>query len=245
MDSKLFRRFCHDLQKIQWKVILAPILLLVLHPLFILWLEYIDGRIILVLAALNVLHYIHSLCVGQRRLYALIESYKPFFLNSYNVEMGLEKVNTGKKDKEGHSIVLYYIYFRRRHRDPKIASQQQQEDDDDDVEDAAAALEEGGDRNTGIPDDDFPPIFIYPFLPGEIYIDLPHDASSMKIDAETWELLQSTHQRSMKKGCLSSYAEFIGTFLGWYFSVPLIIIFIPPLDAAILYLLCRFLPSST
>ena len=62
-----------------------------------------------------------------------------------------------------------------------------------------------------------PPIYVFRLIPGEIDIgEKVYDASSMKVDAETWALLQSTHEKMIRwhpiLKCLAILC-FIGSFV--------------------------------
>jgi hypothetical protein len=61
-------------------------------------------------------------------------------------------------------------------------------------------------------DGGFPPIYIYFDIPGNVHIGETNHDASMKIDAHSWTLLQSTH-----KEVIQTPAFFIATSLNWLF----------------------------
>lgn len=55
-------------------------------------------------------------------------------------------------------------------------------------------MEGGGNRDIGN-EYDVAPIFLNPFIPGDISLDMTHDSFLMRVDKWTWNLLQSNHER--------------------------------------------------
>ena len=110
------------------------------------------------------------------RLTALVESYQPIFLEEFGVEIGYDGDSLSPK---GGWFKIPGIYLRRPRRV---------------VEDEEALV--GGDSEDL---DRFPPIYLARSIPGDIHIDeKEYDVASMKVDAETWSLLQSTHQKMIQ-----------------------------------------------
>ena len=108
------------------------------------------------------------------QLTSLVESYQPLFREDYGVELGYGRFSLSPK---GGWVTLPGIYLRR----PRRSNLDEQE----------ASVGEADDNAVGT----FSPIYLVPLIPGEIHIDeTKYDAASMKVDAETWALLQSTHQ---------------------------------------------------
>ena len=106
------------------------------------------------------------------KLTALVMSYQPIFLKEYGVEIGYDRISLSPKVD---FIKAPGIYLRRPRR---------LVDEEEPVGDKSKDLDAG-----------FPPIYLVHLIPGEIHIrEKKHDATSMKVDAETWSLLQSTHQ---------------------------------------------------
>ena len=111
---------------------------------------------------------------ADTRLTALVETYQPIFLNEYGVEIGYGRFILCGWSK------LPALYLRRPQRlvDEEVAPDC---GDSDDL------------------DGRFPPIYLSRLIPGEIHIDeKEHDAASMKVDAQTWALLQSNHQKMIQ-----------------------------------------------
>ena len=114
---------------------------------------------------------------ADAQLTALVETYQPISLEEYGVEIGYGRFSLSPK---GGWFKIPAIYLRRPQRlvDEEVAP-------------------DGGDSDDL--DGRFPPIYLSRLIPGEIHIDeKEYDAASMKVDAETWALLQSTHQKMIK-----------------------------------------------
>ena len=65
----------------------------------------------------------------------------------------------------------------------------------------------------------YPPIYLDRLIPGEIHIDeKEYDAtSSLKVDAETWTLLRSTHKKMIKQeDCNPTMRTYLTILLGWW-----------------------------
>ena len=135
---------------------------------------------IVTLGVAVILSYVAGRHLGKNadtQVAALVETYQPIFLQEYGVEIGYGRFNMSQ---EGGWNILPAIYLRRPQRlvDEEVAPQGS---DSDDL------------------DGRFPPIYLSRLIPGEILIDeKEYDAASMKVDAETWALLQSTHQKMIK-----------------------------------------------
>ena len=115
---------------------------------------------------------------ADTKLTALVEPYQPIFLEKYGIELGYGKFSLSP---QGVCSKIHGIYLRRPRRV---------------MED-----EEAQDRGHGKDLDGwFPPIYLVRLIPGEIHIDeKEYDANLMKVDAETWALLQSTHQKMIQR----------------------------------------------
>ena len=111
------------------------------------------------------------------QLTSLVESYQSVFLKEYGVELGFGKFSL--LPQGGGCVMLPGIYLRS----PRRSS------------DNDAPIGEGCNHVDGC----FPPVYLVPLIPGEIHIDEgAYDAASMKVDAETWALLQTTHQKMIQ-----------------------------------------------
>jgi hypothetical protein len=123
------------------------------------------------------LHYVAGRYLRKNadtHLTALVESYQPIFLAEYGVEIGYGRFSLSPN---GGWSKIPAIYLRRPQR---LVD-----------EEAAPGVGNRSDNLEGR----FPPIYLSRLIPGEIHIDeKEYDAASMKVDAKTWALLQSTHQ---------------------------------------------------
>ena len=172
-----------------YPLLMLPVLLLV--P---------DDIISIFLFALLVVYvifgYIASLylqTMTDAKIATLVESYQPRFLTEYGVELGYGKFSSGGCCK------VPGIYLRRP-RQLVDEEQAQVVGDCDDLD---------GGR--------IPPIYVFRLIPGEIDIgEKVYDASSVKVDAETWALLRSTHEKMIRwhpsLKCLAILC-FIGSFV--------------------------------
>ena len=119
------------------------------------------------------------------KLTALVESYQPFFLKAYGIELGYNRFKGFRHLRLGVSC-LAGISLRCPRR-PAVLVDEEEVPGGDNV-----VLEDGHEV--------FPPIYIIPLIPGELHMqEKGYDAASMKVDAETWALLQSTHQETMAR----------------------------------------------
>ena len=129
-----------------------------------------------------ILGYASTTYPGEKensRLSALVDSYKPVFHKEYGVELGYGKFSSSPQG--GGCFKVPGIYLRRPHR---MVDEEQ-----------ARVVGTCDDLNGGR----FPPIYVNPLIPGEIVIDEKvYDAASMKVNAEIWTLLQSTHQKMVQ-----------------------------------------------
>ena len=122
------------------------------------------------------------------KLTALAESYQPFFLKAYGMEMGYNKFKGFRQLRLGVSC-LGGIYLRSPRR-PAV---------DEEVPMGGGNMKQQEDGHGVV----FPPIYILPLIPGDLHIqEKGYDADFMKVDAETWALLQSTHQEKVKRALL-------------------------------------------
>jgi hypothetical protein len=113
-------------------------------------------------------------------LTSLVQSYQPLFREEYGVELGYVGFQWSSSSRDGWPT-FPSIYLRRSRR---VDHHKDNVDNNNDDE-----KEEGT----------FSPIYLVPLIPGEIHIDeTTYDAASMKVDAETWSLLQSTHQEMIQ-----------------------------------------------
>jgi hypothetical protein len=132
---------------------------------------------------------------AHRKLTALVESYQPIFLQQYGVELGYRKFAYAK---------LPSIYLRRSRRS----------------EDEEAPVD-GNSKN--VDGANFPPFYLVRLIPGQIHMDEnEYDATSMKVDAETWSLLQSTHRKMIQWQWhpfmnILGFVVFLGFFVGFVF----------------------------
>ena len=127
----------------------------------------------------------------------LVESYQPRFLAEYGVELGYGRFSSSPQG--GGCCKVPGIYLRH----PRRLEDEEQTPVGGDCDDL-----DGG---------RIPPIFVFRLIPGEIDIgEKDYDASSMKVDAETWALLQSTHGKMIRwhpiLKCLAILC-FIGSFV--------------------------------
>ena len=123
-------------------------------------------------------------------LTALVESYQPMFLTQFGVYLGYGRFslspNSGGSKVPG-------IYLRRLRR----------------VMEDEEAPDGGEDRPP-------PPIYLVRLIPGEMHIDeKEYDADLMQVDAETWSLLQSTHQNMIQWHPIMKFLA-ITFILGFY-----------------------------
>ena len=147
--------------------------------------------LLLVYAAVN-----HVRKNVDTRLTSLMESYQPMFLEEYGVELGYGRFSLSPK---GGWFPLPCIYLRRPRRR---------------VDEEAPV---GGDcQDLGR----FPPIYLTRLIPGEIHLDeKEYDPASMKVDAETWSLLQSTHQKMIQWHPIMKFVvilPLLGFYVGCY-----------------------------
>ena len=136
--------------------------------------------LIVAMSVVIFLHYVAGRYLrmnADAQITALVETYKPISLEDYGVEIGYGRFNLSQKSGWYKTPALY---LRRPHRlvDEEVAP-------------------DGGDSNDL--DGRFPPVYLSRLIPGEIHIDeKEYDPASMKVDAQTWALLQSTHQKMIK-----------------------------------------------
>jgi hypothetical protein len=139
--------------------------------------------------------------ISDAKLATLVGSYKPRFLTDYGVELGYGRFNSSSSQGGGccHSKVPG-IYLRRPRRLV-------------DVEKASV-----GSESDVLDGGRIPPIYLFRLIPGEIDIDeKTYDASSMKVDAEAWALLQSTHQTMIQWHPMVIFLAilcFVGSYVG-------------------------------
>jgi hypothetical protein len=109
---------------------------------------------------------------ADARAPAVVELYQPTFLQEYGIELGYRTFES--------SPLIPCIYLRRSRR-------------------LVGGEEAPVGHNCKAMDKCFPPIYVTRLIPGEINIEeKEYDAAAlMKVDAETWSLLQSTHQTMM------------------------------------------------
>jgi hypothetical protein len=131
------------------------------------------------------------------QLIALVDSHQDFFLMACGVELGHSKpTQTYRwwKDDSG-------IYMRCPRR--AVA--------DDEVEAMDGAL----DRSDGI----FPPIFLCLAIPGDVHItEKAHDAS-MKVDAKTFMLIQTTHNQMIVPSRIARWCVWLFLLMFFYFNL--------------------------
>ena len=140
-----------------------------------------------VIIFLSYVAYIFLRQNADAKLTALVDSYQNIFLNEYGVELGYRRNN-----------LLFSIYLRRPHQSAD--------------KDEAPVVVDSKDM-----DGRYPPIYLAPLIPGEIHIhEKEYDAASMKVDAETWTLLQSTQQSLIHWHCSDKMTYKAILFLvGW------------------------------
>jgi len=100
------------------------------------------------------------------------------------------------------TIVIHYMdrhmldeYLRRRRRRTSQGGNEEEA-----LNMVHSSPFDDGNRNS---DYYFPPIFIKPMLPGDLDVNYKqYDASTMRVDPETWSLLQSTHQKLIMRSDL-------------------------------------------
>jgi hypothetical protein len=139
--------------------------------------------------------------ITDAKLATLVESYKPRFLTDYGVELGYGRFNSPSLQGGGCCCSKAPgIYLRRPRRLV-------------DVEKASV-----GGESDALDGGRIPPIYIFRLIPGELDIDeKTYDASSMKVDAEAWALLQSTHQTMIQwhpMVIVLAILCFIGSYVG-------------------------------
>ena len=128
---------------------------------------------------------------ADAKLTALVDSYQNIFINEYGVEIGYGRFILGGWSK------FPAIYLRRPHQSAG--------------KDEAPVVVDSKDM-----DGCYPPIYLVPLIPGEIHILKEYDAASMKVDAETWTLLQSTHQSLIHLDCSDKMLyQAILFWVGW------------------------------
>ena len=112
----------------------------------------------------------------EARAAALVESYHPIFLQEYGIELGYDRFKAAPRDEDRPTDPCIYL---RRSRQLV------------DEEEAPPVGHSGEDMDTF-----FHPIYVTRLIPGEISIeDKEYDAAAlMKVDADAWLLLQSTHE---------------------------------------------------
>jgi hypothetical protein len=163
------------------------ILFMVLYVPFLLFAPRIDapsgnGVIFVVLALMTLYHVLCDHFIFKKvdiELLEIVRSYETRFCEEYGVTLGHAKCSPGHyrwfKDDSG-------IYLRR----PRTA--------------VIPVSSQGRDE----PCEEFPPIYIRGLSsPGNVHIHEPSYDASMKVDSNTWALLQSTHQEIIQHsaGC--------------------------------------------
>jgi hypothetical protein len=136
---------------------------------------------------------------ADSRITAMVDSYKEHFLNAYGIELGYGKLHpTAGWWPNG---LVRAIYLRRPRR---LVGGEVLEAGDFEVQDHGGRM---------------PPIFINPTLPGDIHVNEKVHHASMKVDSETWALLQSVHQKMVQTppifGLLVAF--YVVTYFIWYF----------------------------
>ena len=124
------------------------------------------------------------------KMTALLESYQPIFLQNFGVEFGRASFDIGFDEPTAG------FYFRRPRQTKAEAAAAVDKENSHEKDDLRKEDEEDG---------YLPAIYIHRLIPGEISVeDKEYDAASMKgvVDAETWALLQSTHERRMLRSHL-------------------------------------------
>lgn len=153
-------------------VVVLPVLLLVADDIFV----------IASFGVYVILGYIAGAnlrTMTDAKLTAQVESYQPRFLNEYGVELGYGKFSSSPQGGGCCKVPGIYLRHPRRLED----------------EEQAPVVGDCDDLDGGR----IPPIFVFRLIPGEIDIgEKDYDAGSMKVDAETWALLQSTHEKMIR-----------------------------------------------
>jgi hypothetical protein len=146
------------------------------------------------LLALIVFHFVSQYAIFKKAdtdLLALVATHQTYFLDTYGVTMGhspCTKPIRWWSDDSG-------ITLRR----PRRRTLEQQED--------SAASDSTFQGNN------VPPIYVQGNLPpGAVHIDEPSYDASMKVDAPTWTLLQSTHQELIQTPALFRVVFFLLPF---------------------------------
>ena len=176
-----------------YPLLMLPVLLLVPDDIISIFLFASFG----VYVILGYIASIYLQTMTDAKIATLVESYQPRFLTEYGVELGYGKFSSGGCCK------VPGIYLRRPRR---LVDEEQ-----------AQVVGDCDDLDGGR----IPPIYVFRLIPGEIDIgDKVYDASSMKVDAETWVLLQSTHKKMIRwhpiLKCLAILC-LVGTYVGVQF----------------------------
>jgi len=141
-------------------------------------LKYFPALCMWGVALLSVVRYLQE--KAHRKITELVESYQPVFLEQYGVELGYRPFAYSK-----HPCIakLPCISLRRSRRS---------EDEEAPVDGDSKDMDRTSTTN-------LPPIYLVRLIPGQIHINTrEYDATSMKVDAETWALLQTTHRQMIQ-----------------------------------------------
>jgi len=136
-----------------------------------------------------------------------IENQKSFFLEAYDIELGLGNWDTGKVNSDDDSPIYGDGFYLRRHRRMSLFTHHE-------ASEGRHHLHHHHHEVVRI--EDSAPIFFKPFMPGDLDISMPYDASSMMVDAMTWEFLQSTHDAMTMTSLCCTFIGLIISGAGLY-----------------------------
>ena len=210
---------------------LVPLALLITMPVsltLLLPLDDLPEAAILLLAC--VLPVIGCICAfwnlhsqGKKhydKMIALLEFYQPIFRETFGVELGRGTFDLG----DGEESSVGYYFRRPRQAAPAATEAVVNEDISHRVHDDCC--DEKDDDLRKEEEWHLPAVYVHRLIPGEISVkDKEYDAASLMmkgglgVDAETWALLQSTHERMIQfrplmelLGLVSFLSFFVGTF---------------------------------
>jgi hypothetical protein len=203
VDSENYRKLQDEASAI-WRT-LSPKQVVVVVLLYLCFLLVDDSWVVALLLGLVVSLFVtlYRQKIADSRITAVVDSYKEHFLRAYGVELGYGKLN--RSDQGRPKVLVRAIYLRRPRR---LIQEEVLADGDFEVQDGGR----------------FPPIFIDRTLPGDIYVNEREHDASMKVDAETWVLLQSVHQRMVQTPPIGGFLLFVFYFVIymvfiWYYFV--------------------------
>ena len=163
--------------------------------------------------ALVAFHYLSKILFrrADRHMLALVETYQTRFKNDYDVELVHAPSTTVLRwwsDNSGISL-------RHPRRDITLFQQVQAYSNSEAVQEELVNADSSHYNNIR----SFPPVFVSLVIPGDIHVgEENYDATTMKVNATTWALLQETHKEVLRRSvieicCAASYCILLILFM--------------------------------